>query len=86
MGWEVHIPNRAHDGGRKKYKTLKVKGTWNSPSESEEKILAVHAQVDSLTNREKRQTKKRDKEEEPQSKSSSRSLQPTWLNKHNPPK
>ena len=29
-----------------KYKTLKVKGTWNAPSQEEEKILALKTEID----------------------------------------
>ena len=32
----------------KKYKTLKVKGTWNAPSQEEEKILALKTEIDQL--------------------------------------
>ena len=31
-----------------KYKTLKVKGTWNAPSQEEEKILALKTEIDNL--------------------------------------
>ena len=29
----------------KKYKTLKIKGTWNAPSQEEEKILALKTEI-----------------------------------------
>ena len=32
----------------KKYKTLKIKGTWNSPSKEEEKILALKTEIEKL--------------------------------------
>ena len=32
----------------KKYKTLKIKGTWNAPSQEEEKILALKTEIEKL--------------------------------------
>ena len=32
----------------KKYKTLKINGTWNAPSQEEEKILALKTELDKL--------------------------------------
>ena len=32
----------------KNYKTLQIKGTWNSPSQEEEKILALNTEIDKL--------------------------------------
>ena len=32
----------------KKYKTLKIKGTWNAPSQEEENILALKTEIDKL--------------------------------------
>ena len=32
----------------KKYKTLKIKGTWNAPSQEEENILALNMEIDKL--------------------------------------
>ena len=32
----------------KKYKTLKIKGTWNAPSQEEENILALKTEIEKL--------------------------------------
>ena len=32
----------------KKYKTLNIKGTWNAPSQEEEKIFALKTEIDKL--------------------------------------
>ena len=37
-----------------KYRLLKEKGTWDTPSESEEKILALEAKIAELTRSTKR--------------------------------
>ena len=61
----------------KKYKNLKLNGLWNAPSEQEEKILALSAEVEKLKRDKSRKQKKTDddKTNEPKNKT----VKPNWL-------
>ena len=72
-----------------KYRLLKEKGTWDTPSESEEKILALEARIDELTKAAKKtrgsKRKKRgsESEGENQEKKTEKRVQkekPQWMN------
>ena len=72
-----------------KYRLLKEKGTWDTPSESEEKILALEARIDELTKVAKKtrgsKRKKRGSESEGESKEKKtekriQQEKPQWMN------
>ena len=67
----------------KKYKNLKLNGLWNAPSEQEEKILALSAEVEKLKRDKSRKQKKTDddKTNEPKNKT----VKPNWLLRNEKP-
>jgi len=67
---------------RQKYDLLRDKGTWNAPTPEEEKILALTAQVNKMSEKLKaKKPKKKEKPEEQKGRAREMKPKPSWFDK-----
>jgi hypothetical protein len=69
-----------------KYKNLKLAGTWNVPSPTEEKIVALESKINKMSKDQKNLNKRTPfKEKGGNDETFNKSEKPTWLKKNTPP-
>jgi len=81
-------PDALMELANNKFKNLVQEGTWNAPSESEEKIMALESKIKKLEKLNKTRTPKDKKSvaTQKEAKKAPKAVKPAWLKKHIPPK